>query len=193
MKNGFLTREIAAEDLTVLSEPHGGRLFYYPRETDHAKCIQEATVESYRVQAYRDEAQKELAQWVRFSNEDARKHRDGLTTGEYGNYRFLRMVCAAVHGPRRCGGRAFQEQGIDIAAKWAAEGGGWMVITSGGRGVEDLVETGRRFECTALLARAQHLPSPHDSGPGRGKGPEGNRIEPRDGCDPAIRPASGIP
>jgi len=37
-------------------------------------------VESYRVQTYRDEAQRELAQWIRFSNEEARKHRDGLTT-----------------------------------------------------------------------------------------------------------------
>jgi hypothetical protein len=80
IKGGFLPREIGKEDVKVLSEPHGGKLFYYPRGTDHARCIQEGTVESYRVQTYRDEAQRELANWIRFSNEDARKHRDGLTT-----------------------------------------------------------------------------------------------------------------
>jgi hypothetical protein len=157
VKNGFLTREIAAEDLTVLSEPHGGRLFYYPRGTDHAKCIQEATVESYRVQTYRDEAQKELAQWVRFSNEDARKHRDGLTTESMEITGFSGWFVRQFMDQGDVVGERFRKQGIDIAAKWAGEGGGWMVITSAGRGVADLVETGRRFERTALLARERNI------------------------------------
>ncbi len=112
VKNGFLSKEIRNEDVKVLSEPHAGRLFYYPRGTDHARCIQEGTVESYRAQTYRDDAQKELANWIRFSNAEARKHRDGLTT-----------------------------EGMDLTGF-----SGWFVI-----------ETGRRFERTALLARERNL------------------------------------
>jgi len=157
VKNGLLLREIAKEDVKILSEPHEGRLFYYPRGTDHAKCIEEAAVESYRVQTYRDEAQKELAHWIRFSNEDARKHRDGLTTEGMEITGFSGWFVRQFMDQGDVVGERFRKQGIDIAAKWAAEGGGWMVITSRGSGVADLVETGRRFERTALLARERNL------------------------------------
>jgi len=83
VKNGFLSKEIRNEDVKVLSEPHADRLFYYPRGTDHARCIQEGTVESYRAQTYRDDAQKELANWIRFSNAEARKHRTALPQREW--------------------------------------------------------------------------------------------------------------
>ena len=157
VKNGFLSREIASEDVKVLSEPHGGRLFYYPRGTDHARCIQEGTVESYRVQTYRDEAQKELADWIRFSNEDARKHRDGLTTEGMEITGFSGWFVRQFMDQGDVMGERFRKQGVDIATKWAAEGGGWMIITSGGSGVADLIETGRRFERTALLARERNI------------------------------------
>ena len=157
VKNGFLGREIAAQDVKVLSEPHEGRLFYYPRGTDHARCIQEGTVESYRVQTYRDEAQKELAQWIRFSNDDARKHRDGLTTESMEITGFSGWFVRQFMDQGDVVGERFRKQGIDLAAKWAAEGGGWMIITSGGSGVADLIDTGRRFERTALLARERNI------------------------------------
>jgi hypothetical protein len=157
VKNGFLSREIGKEDVKVLSEPHGGKLFYYPRGTDHARCIQEGTVESYRVQTYRDDAQKELANWIRFSNEDARKHRDGLTTEGMEITGLSGWFVRQFMDQRDVIGERFRKQGVDIATKWAAEGAGWMIITSSGSSVADLIETGRRFERTALLARERSI------------------------------------
>lgn len=157
VKNGFLSREIASQDVKVLSEPHAGKLFYFPRGTDHARCIQEGTVESYRAQTYRDEAQRELAQWIRFSNGDARKHRDGLTTEGMEITGFSGWFVRQFMDQGDVVGERFRKQGIDIATQWAAEGGGWMIITSGGSGVADLIDTGRRFERTALLARERNL------------------------------------
>ena len=157
VKNGFLSREIAGEDVKLLSEPHGGRLFYYPRGTDHARCIQEGTVESYRVQTYRDEAQKELANWIRFRNEDARKHRDGLTTEGMEITGFSGWFVRQFMDQGDVMGERFRKQGVDIATKWTAEGAGWMIITSRGSSVADLIETGRRFERTALLARERSI------------------------------------
>ena len=48
---------------------------------------------------------------------------------------------------------SFRGQGIDMTARLAAQGGGWIVITSAGRNVADLIDTGRRFQRMALLAR----------------------------------------
>jgi hypothetical protein len=157
VKNGFLSREIGKEDVKALSEPQGGRLFYHPRGTDHARCIQEGTVESNRTQAYRDDAQKELANWIRFSNKDARKHRDGLTTEGMEITGFSGWFVRQFMDHGDVLGERFRKQGLEVATRWAAEGGGWMIITSGGSSVADLIETGRRFERTALLARERNI------------------------------------
>ncbi|MCU0596533.1 MAG: nitroreductase [Desulfobacterota bacterium] len=157
VKNGFLSKEIAGDDVKALAEPHKGQLFYYPRGTDHARCIQEGTVESYRAQTYREEAQKELAQWIRFSNSDARKHRDGLTTEGMEITGFAGWFVRQFMDQGDVMGERFRKQGLEVATKWATEGAGWMIITSGGTGVADLIETGRRFERTALLARERNI------------------------------------
>ena len=54
-------------------------------------------------------------------------------------------------------GERFRGQGVDITTKRAAEGGGWMIITSSGSSVANLIETGRRFERTALLAGERNI------------------------------------
>jgi antitoxin (DNA-binding transcriptional repressor) of toxin-antitoxin stability system len=51
----------------------------------------------------------------------------------------------------------FRKQGVDRIAELARQGGGWIVITSQGRTVADLIETGRRFEKMALLARERNI------------------------------------
>jgi hypothetical protein len=52
---------------------------------------------------------------------------------------------------------SFREQGVNHTATFARQGGGWFVITSQGRTVADLIETGRKFERMALLARELNI------------------------------------
>jgi len=157
VKNGLRSEEVKKPDVEILSEPHEGRLFYYPRGTDHARCIQEGTVECYRVQTYRDAAQQELARWIRFSNEEARVNRDGLTTAGMEITGFAGWFVRHFMNKADVMGERFRKQGIEMASKWATQGGGWIIITSKGSDVADLIETGRRFERTALLARERNI------------------------------------
>jgi len=153
VKKGYRPIELKSDDVTFLSEPLKGHLFYFPRESEHAGCIAEGTVEAFRAQAYRDEAQSELAEWIRFSNKEARLHRDGMTTesmeigGLAGWYVRNFMDKSDVMT------ETFREQGIKGTAEAVQEGAGWFIITSKGDGVADLIETGRRFERMFLLAR----------------------------------------
>jgi hypothetical protein len=48
---------------------------------------------------------------------------------------------------------SYRQQGVDLIAELAQQGGGWVVITSPGETVSDLIESGRRFERMARLAR----------------------------------------
>lgn len=152
VKQGFRPDEIRSEDVKALSDPLKGQLFYYPRGSDHAKCIQEAALETFRLQTYRDEAQKELADWIRFSNEDARKYRDGLTTESMDIKGFGGWYVRNFMGREDVTKESFRKQGIDLAAKQVEQGGGWFIVTSQGASVSDLIETGRKFERMALTA-----------------------------------------
>jgi hypothetical protein len=52
---------------------------------------------------------------------------------------------------------SFRKQSVDLTAKLARQGGGWLVITSEGQTVADLIDSGRRFERMTLLARERKL------------------------------------
>ncbi|MEE4263829.1 MAG: hypothetical protein V2I56_14145, partial [Desulfobacteraceae bacterium] len=156
-KHGYLSKEINNPDIRALSEHLKGRLFYFPRGTDHATCIEEGAVENFRIQTYRDEAQKELVLWVRLSNQEAERHRDGLTVEgmEIGGFKgwFVRNFV----NPEDFMKPSFRKQSVDQVADLVQHGGGWLVITGEGQTVSDLIDSGRRFERMALTARERNI------------------------------------
>jgi hypothetical protein len=157
VKHGYLSGEIKKEDLAALSKPLNGRMFYFPSGTEHANCIQEGAIENFRAQAQRDDTQRELVQWVRLSNKDAERHRDGLTVEGMEIRGFKGWFVRNFVQPEDFMKPSFRQQSVDHTATLARQGGGWLVITSEGRTMTDLIETGRRFERMALLARERNI------------------------------------
>jgi nitroreductase len=152
-KHGYRSTDLRKGDVDALSEPLGGRLFYFPRGSEHARCIQDGTVESFRVQTDRDEAQRELVRWLRLSREAEEKHRDGLTTESMEIRGLKGWYVRNLTSPEDFMKKSMRKRSVEQAARLAAEGGGWFVITSPGSSVTDLIEAGRGFERMALLAR----------------------------------------
>jgi hypothetical protein len=157
VKHGYLSEALKIEDVKALSKPLNGHLFYFPAGTEHANCIQEGVIENFRVQAQRDEAQRELIQWVRLSDKDAERYRDGLTVEGMEIRGFKGWFVRNFVQPQDFMKPSFRRQSVDQTATFARQGGGWFVITSQGRTVADLIETGRRFERMALLARERNI------------------------------------
>ena len=153
VKHGFRPKTIRSSDLAVLSAPLEDRLYYFARETPHAECLREETVENFRRQSLRDDAQQELTAWLRLSRSDARRCRDGLTVESMEIEGLKGWFVRTFLEPADFLKPAYRQQGIDLTARMATEGAGWMVITAPGNSVPDLIETGRRFERMALLAR----------------------------------------
>jgi hypothetical protein len=157
VKQGFLSNEIKKEDVNALSRHLNGNLYYFPAGTEHANCIQEGAIENFRAQAQRDDAQKELVQWVRTSNADARRYRDGLTVEGMEIRGFKGWFVRNFVQPEDFMKPSFRKQSIDHTVTLARQGGGWFVITSDSQSMADLIETGRRFERVALLARERYI------------------------------------
>jgi len=157
VKHGYLPGRIGKEDLQVLSKPFNGRIFYFPRGTAHADCIAEGAIENFRRQSQRDDAQQELVQWLRLSNREAERRRDGLTTEGMEIRGFKGWFVRNFVQPQDFMKPGYRRQGVDHTAKLARQGAGWLVITSEGRTIADLIETGRRFERMTLLARERSI------------------------------------
>ena len=157
VKHDYLSKEINGEDIRALSEHLTGRLFYFPRGSDHATCIEEGAIENFRIQVQRDDAQKELVQWVRLSNKEAERHRDGLTLEGMEIRGFKGWFVRNFIDPEDFMKPSFRKQSIDQVAKLARQGGGWLVITGEGQTVFDLIDSGRRFERMVLTARERNL------------------------------------
>ncbi|WP_319521916.1 Acg family FMN-binding oxidoreductase [uncultured Desulfosarcina sp.] len=157
VKHGHLPKEISANDVAALSHQAGGGLFYFPRTSSHAACIRDAAVESFRIQAARDDAQRELVHWLRLKNRDAMHHRDGLTPEGMEIRGMANWFVRHFVSPDDFMKTDFRRKGVDVTAQLAREGGGWMVMTSSGDNVADLIGTGRRFQRMALAARARNI------------------------------------
>jgi hypothetical protein len=152
VKHGYLPVEIRQEDLAAIEGDLKGRLFYFPRGSEHARCIEESAVESFRLQTERDEAQRELVHWLRLSAADARRQRDGLTTEGMEITGLKGWFVRTFLKPEDFLKPSARQQGVELTRALAREGGGWLVVTSDGNAVSDWIETGRRFERLALAA-----------------------------------------
>jgi hypothetical protein len=152
-KHGYRSMDLRKEDVDALAKPLGGRSFYFPRGSEHARCIQEGTVESFRAQADRDEAQQELVKWLRLSHEAAERHRDGLTTAGMEIRGLKGWYVRNFTKPEDFMKQSMRKRSVEQTAGLVGQGGGWLVLTSTGESVVDLIETGRSFERMALMAR----------------------------------------
>jgi nitroreductase len=157
VKHGYRSNEIRSDDVRALSKPLEGRLVYFPRGSDHAKCIEKCTIENFRRQTYRDDAQRELASWTRFSNQEAREHRDGLTPEGMEIKGFAGWYVRNFMKKQDVLKERFKKTSVDLITKLAGQGAGWFIIASEGGGVSDLIETGRRFERMVLMAREHKI------------------------------------
>jgi len=171
VRNGFLGEEIKTEDLKYITK-HDTRpcaaigkagpgfprhSFYFPPSSPQGKYLQEGTIEANRKQAFRDPAQEELSNWIRWSNKEAREHRNGLTPESMEIKGIAGIYVRNFYDRQSVLKKSFREQTVDIAAKQAKAGGGWLVVTSQDSSIPTLIEYGRVYESMLLKTREKGI------------------------------------
>jgi nitroreductase len=157
MRTGFSREALSKGDLAHLFEAEPEHIHYLPISSKEAAFINERTIEANRLQAHRDPAQRELADWIRFSSADARKQRDGLTTGGMEIEGFSGWAVRNFYGKASVMKRSFRERGIDQVRTEVSASAGWILITSRDGSVASLLETGRRMQRLSLKVRARGI------------------------------------
>jgi hypothetical protein len=157
VRSNFLSGVLKPEDLTYLVNSEPEFIHYLPATSKENQFINEQTIAANRLQADRDPAQQELADWIRFSSKDADKYRDGLTTGSMEIEGFPGWVVRNFYGKADVMKQDFRERGIDRIKKEVSASAGWILITSRDNSVAALLETGRRMQRLFLKVREKSI------------------------------------
>ena len=157
VRSNFLSDLLKQEDIKYLVDAEPEFIYYLPNTSKESKFIDAQTIAANRLQSYRDPAQQELANWIRFSSQDADRYRDGLTTASMEINGFPGWVVRNSYDRDNVMTNDFRERGIDNIKKEVSESAGWILITSKDNSVEKLLETGRRMERLFLKVRERNI------------------------------------
>ncbi|MEA5480414.1 hypothetical protein VB774_22500 [Pseudanabaena galeata UHCC 0370] len=157
VRSNFLNDELKTEDLQYLTNLEPEFIHYLPAVSKEGQFINEQTIVANRLQTYRDPAQQELADWIRFSTKDAEKYRDGLTTASMEIEGFSGWIVRNFYNKNSVMKKDFRDVGLDKVKQQVSESAGWILITSKDNSVATLLETGRRMERLLLKIREKNI------------------------------------
>jgi hypothetical protein len=157
VRSDFLSDVLKPEDLKYLVNSEPELIHYLPNTSKESQWINEQTIAANRLQAYRDPAQQELADWIRFSSQDADQYRDGLTTASMEIEGLAGWVVRNSYDKDNVMKKDFRERGIDTVKQEVSASAGWILITSKDNSVAALLETGRRMQRLFLKVRERNI------------------------------------
>ena len=156
LRTGFKSETIDPQDLSAITGDEKGFSYYQPLSPE-AVWLDEATIEANRQQVDRDNVQQELSRWIRWSNADARRYRNGLTPEAMDITGLAGWYVKNFYGPGDVMGKDFRRATVERVKQQISESGGWIVITSESGSPASIIETGRRFERMFLKAKDRSI------------------------------------
>ena len=157
LRGAFETRDLLTGDVEALAVAAGERVAYHASGTSHGRLLREATVAANRTQAFRDDAQRELVAWIRWTRDDAARRRDGLSLAALDVTGLKGWFAETFLSSQRLLSRSSRRSQVDSVAATTAACGGWLVLTSADASRASLIEAGRRLQRLWLAARSRHV------------------------------------
>lgn len=157
VRSNYLIEILRKEDVAFLINGEAEFIHFIPNTTREHEWLNEQTIEANRVQSYRDAAQSELGDWIRFSSEEAEEYGDGLTVASMEIEGFSAWVLRNFYSKSNVMKKGFREKSIDTVEKQVAQSAGWLIITSKESSVSELLESGKRLQRLLLKIRERNI------------------------------------
>lgn len=153
LRTPYLRDPLRAQDLNALMSEGSIFLHYYPLSEEKGRYISQQSLAAYSQQARDAKAKDELAQWIRFSNKDVSKKRDGLTTAGMGIGGVAGVFVSNFMKPEDSKSDSFVEQGIKKTEAQVNNCAGWILISQPQDSPRTWMETGRIYQRINLKCR----------------------------------------
>ena len=157
VRSNYQSDVLKKEDSSYLINEEREFIHYIPNTAKEHVWLNEQTIEANRIQSYRDAAQTELANWIRFSSKDAEKNADGLTLAGMEIEGIPGWYLRNFYDKEDVMKKSFREQSIDKVVKQVSQSAGWLLITSKDNSVATLLETGKRLQRLWLKIREKNI------------------------------------
>lgn len=157
VRSNYLSEALKKADVDYLINEESNSLHFIPNVAKEFQRLNEQTIEANRIQSYRDTAQNELADWIRFSSKDAKKYYDGLTTASMEIEGISGWILRNFYGKADVLKKSFREKSIDTVKEQVSQSAGWLLITSKDNSVPTLLETGKRLQRLLLKIRKKNI------------------------------------
>ncbi len=127
-------------------------LLFFPADGAAGAYLKEGALESFKAQSARDDAQAEPADWIRFSEREARAVCDGLTPESMEINGFAGWYVRNFMKRDSVLSADFRRRGNEGAAEQVGSCGGWFVLCSRDGSTAELLRVGgvfQRLQCEA--------------------------------------------
>lgn len=157
VRSNYLKDVLKNEDVAYLVNDEPGFVQYIPNSSKEHQWLNEQTIEANRLQAYRNDAESELANWIRFKSDDAEKYRDGLTMASMEMEGLKAWYLRNFYEKADVMKKNFRQQNIHAVKHQVASSAGWILIMSKDNAVATLLETGKRMQRLFLKIRERDI------------------------------------
>jgi hypothetical protein len=157
VRNNFLRNDLSREDVKLFAGESGKRLIYYTRQSKEGNYLAEGTLLANQSQTYRIAAQEELAKWIRWSNDEIKYYRNGLTPDTMEINSIAKWYVKNFYSSQSVLSIGFREATIKKIQEQVAAGSGWLLITSRDSSIPELIDAGRTLQRIWLEAREKNI------------------------------------
>jgi len=157
VRNNLLTDALSNHDIEFIIGENNDSFFYFPRSSPEGQHMGEGTLLANKSQTYQNAAQEELANWVRWSNKDVEKFRNGLTAETMEIEGVFRWYVKNFYSPKDVLADSFRETTIKKIAEQVATGSGWLLMTSKDSSVSELIKVGKKLQQIWLGVRDRQI------------------------------------
>ncbi|MEO6547310.1 MAG: hypothetical protein ABIN94_04900 [Ferruginibacter sp.] len=157
VRSNYLTDVMRKEDEVFLFTEEKEFFTFIHAGSKEYQHLNEQTIEANKIQSYRNDAEKELSEWIRFSSKDAENNMDGLTPASMEIEGISGWVVRNFYNKNNVMKNSFRNKNIDSVIKQVAQSAGWLLITSKNNSVETLLETGKRLQRLFLKVRKKGI------------------------------------
>ena len=157
VRSNYSSETLRKEDISFLVGADTEFIQFIPNSSKEHQWLNEQTIEANKIQAYRDDAERELADWIRFSSKDAKAHCDGLTPASMEIEGVQAWYLRNFYGKSDVMKTAFRNSSIETVIKQVSQSAGWLIIRSRDESVVSLLETGKLFQRLLLKIRERNI------------------------------------
>lgn len=157
IRNYFLMSELTNEDIKFLIGANKDRFLYFPRQSKEGNYLAEGTLLANRLQTYQNSAQEELSKWIRWSNQDIKQYRNGLTPESMEIEGIARWYVKNFYFRQSVLENSFREATIKKIQDQVSSGSGWLLITNRDSSTPELIDVGRKLQRIWLMVRDRKI------------------------------------